>query len=320
VRVTALEIRDVCPRDGLQDHGPAVPTATKAELVRKIHAAGVRSIEMTSFVSPKVVPQLADAAQLISLLPPSELPGTVRSVFVATAGGLERALAAGVDEISTTIPATDGMTQANFRRDRDQMLSEVTAMPAAMPDGVGLSITIAVAFGCPYDGEVPADGVMTLAGALAEAGYRRIFLGDTIGVGTPHQVAFLFRQLSDALPEVRLGAHFHDARGAGVANVIGAVDCGATLIDTSLGGLGGCPFAPGAAGNVATEDVVWVLEDMGFSTGVNTTGIVDSARWLAQALDVPLRSRTPTARRFDWENRAAASTGGQRPTPWTHDD
>jgi hydroxymethylglutaryl-CoA lyase len=195
------------------------------------------------------------------------------------------------------------MTQANFRRGRDQMLAEVVQLLSEVPTGVETSVTIAVAFGCPFDGEVAPDLVRGLATALAEAGYKRILLGDTIGVGNPHQVGRLFAQLRSDLDGVTLGAHFHDARGAAVANVVAAVDSGASLVDAALGGMGGCPFAPGAAGNVATEDVVWVLGDMGFDTGVDRRGVVEAARWLSEALDVPLRSRTPEARRFDWEDQ-----------------
>jgi hydroxymethylglutaryl-CoA lyase len=300
--MTKLELRDVCPRDGLQDYGPEVPTELKAELVRRIHAADVRSIEITSFVSPKAVPQLADAAELLRLLPPERLPGTVRSVFAASRSGVERALAAGVDEISTTVPATDGMTQANFRRDRDAMLDEVVAMRPEIAAGAQSSVTIAVAFGCPFDGPVSADTVLALASRLAEAGYERILLGDTVGVGNPHQVSRLVSRLRSELGSVTLGAHFHDARGVALANVIAAVDAGASMVDAALGGLGGCPFAPGAAGNVATEDVVWALHDLGFDTGVDRAAIIEAANWLADALAVPLCSRTPRARRFEWED------------------
>jgi len=307
--MSVLELRDVCARDGLQDLASHIPTALKAELVKRIHAAGVRSIELTSFVSPKAVPQLADAAELVALLPPDVLDGTLRSVFVANRHGLERALGAGVDEISTTIPATDGMTQANFRRDRDQMLAEVIAMRAAIPSSTAASVTIAVAFGCPFDGVVPPTLVIQLAHQLAEAGYARILLGDTIGVGNPHQVHDLFGQLSAELDSITLGAHFHDARGVGIANVVAALDAGARLVDSALGGLGGCPFAPGAAGNVATEDVVWLLDALGYETGIDPGLVVDAARWLSNALDVPLHSRTPDAKRFDWENQYHNAVG-----------
>jgi hydroxymethylglutaryl-CoA lyase len=306
-----IELRDVCPRDGLQDHGAFVPTETKAELVRRLHGAGLRSIEVTSFVSPKAIPQLADAAELCELIPGAALPGTLRSAFVATQGGLERALAAGVDEISTTIPATDGMTQANFRRDRDTMLSEIISLREQIPAGIDASVTVAVAFGCPYDGPVDPALVVELVSKLAVAGYRRILLGDTVGVGNPRQVSELYGELRRQTDDsVVLGAHFHDPRGAGVANVVAAVDAGAALVDAALGGLGGCPFAPGAAGNVATEDVAWLLADLGHTIDADPADVVEAARWLGQTLDVPLRSRTPSARRFDWERtpRPAGAT------------
>jgi isopropylmalate/homocitrate/citramalate synthase len=304
--MTRIELRDVCPRDGLQDLDQPIPTSVKAELVQQLHAAGLRSIEVTSFVSPKAIPQLADAADLSALIPGDTLPGTLRSAFVATQGGLERALAAGIDEISTTIPATDGMTQANFRRDRDQMLEEVIAMRAGLDAGTPASITIAVAFGCPFDGVVSPEQVLGLAERLAEGGYDRILLGDTIGVGDPRQVSTIYRLLRSRLDDrVTLGAHFHDPRGAGIANTVAAVEAGATMVDAALGGLGGCPFAPGAAGNIATEDIAWLLHDMGYTFDGDPAAIVDAARWMGEALDLPLRSRTPKARRFDWESDRA---------------
>ena len=300
--MSRLELRDVCPRDGLQDLDREVPTEVKAELVRRLGAAGVRSVEITSFVSPKAVPQLADAAALCAQVPAESLPHVCRSAFVATQSGLERALAAGVDEISTTIPATDGMTQANFRRNRDTMLGEVAAMRGALDAGMPASVTIAVAFGCPFDGVVAPEQVAGLAERLAEAGYDRILLGDTIGVGDPGQVRALFGLLRSRLPDdLTLGAHFHDPRGAGIANVVAAVETGATMVDAALGGLGGCPFAPGAAGNVATEDVAWLLHDLGYTFDGDPAAIVEAAQWMGKALDLPLRSRTPKARRFDWE-------------------
>jgi len=302
--MTTVELRDVCPRDGLQDFGQPVPTEQKRELVRQIHSAGISSIEVTSFVSPKAVPQLADAAELVEAVRAESLEGAFLSAFVATRGGAERAVAAGVDELSTTVPATDGMTQANFRRDRDTMLQEVAAMRGDFA-GVPMSVTVAVAFGCPFDGAVPASLVVEVSDRLAEAGYERILLGDTIGVGNPHQVTELVGALTERLPQVTIGGHFHDARGSGVANVVAAVDAGATMIDAALAGMGGCPFAPGAAGNVATEDVAWLLHDLGYDTGVDLIAVVEAARWLREVLELPARSRTPEARRFDWEPGAA---------------
>jgi hydroxymethylglutaryl-CoA lyase len=297
---TQIEIRDVSPRDGLQDHAPFVPTTTKAELIRRLAAVGVRSIEVTSFVSPKVVPQLSDAADLCEQLP-SELRNAVRvSAFVGTASWLDRALSCGLDEVSIAVPATDAMSQANFRRDTATMLTEAALMRDHAP-GVEMSATIAVAFGCPYEGSVSLDRVLSLADSLADAGFERILLGDTIGVGNPAQVTEVVTALTQRFPELTIGGHFHDSRGAAVANVVAAVAAGARVIDAALAGIGGCPFAPGAAGNVALEDVVWVLEGMGMTTGIDRVGVTNAARWLADTLEVPLASKTPRHRLFDWE-------------------
>jgi hydroxymethylglutaryl-CoA lyase len=297
---TTLEIRDVSPRDGLQDHAVFVPTATKAELIRRLTDVGVRSVEVTSFVSSKVVPQLADAAELCELLR-DEPPADVRlSGFVGTRSWLARALAWDLDEISIAVPATDTMSQANFRRDTATMLAEAAEMRRMAPD-VAMSVTIAVAFGCPYDGQVPLDRVIQLADSLAAADFDRILLGDTIGVGNPAQVTRMVTALTERFPQIAIGGHFHDSRGAAVANVVAAVEAGATVIDAALAGVGGCPFAPGAAGNVALEDVVWVLEGMGTATGIDRQAVTDAARWLAETLKVSLSSRTPSHRLFDWE-------------------
>ncbi|KUO56331.1 MAG: hypothetical protein APF78_01825 [Sphingomonadales bacterium BRH_c3] len=301
-----IEIRDVCPRDGLQDVTHFIPTAIKFELVKRLYGAGVRSIEATSFVSPRAVPQLADAADLMMMLKAEALPGAVYSVFVANEKGLELAMRAGADEISTTVPASEGMTRANFRIGRGEMLSTVTKLRSTAMD-TPMSVTIATAFGCPHDGPVDAQTVIELADSLADAGYRRLFLGDTVGVGNPHQVADLFGRLRERLQDVELGAHFHDPRGIGLANVVAAIEAGATVVDASLGGLGGCPFAPGASGNVATEDVVWALHAMGYAIEPQPTAIVEAAQWLQQCLDIELTSRTPNACRFAWEDRGEKS-------------
>lgn len=295
-----VEIRDVSPRDGLQDHKPTVPTELKEALVRRVVGAGVRSVEVTSFVSPKVVPQLADAAELTDRLT-VDRPDARLSVFVGTRSWMGKALLARPDEVSVAVPATDEMSQANFRRDVDEMVKEARAM-RHMAAGTGASATVAVAFGCPFAGAVPADRVVALASQLAEAGYERILLGDTIGVADPARSSAMVSRLVRELPTVEIGVHFHDSRGAAVANVVAAVDAGARLVDASLAGIGGCPFAPGAAGNVSLEDVVWVLEGMGIRTGVDREQIAEAGSWLASTLDVPLSSRSPRHRLFDWES------------------
>ncbi len=298
-----VEIRDVSPRDGLQDHFEFVPTTTKTELVRRLAEAGVGSIEVTSFVSPKVVPQLADAADLCEQVlaqRAEQRAGTRFAAFVGTRSWLDNALAWELDEISIAVPATDGMSQANFRRDTVAMLEQAAVMRRDAPETL-MSATVAVAFGCPFDGAVSADRVVSLAASLREAGYDRIFLGDTIGVADPEQVRKVVATLVRSLPDTTIGVHFHDCRGAAVANVVAAVEAGARLVDASLAGIGGCPFAPGAAGNVALEDVVWVLEAMGVRTGIDREAVTDAARWLAETLKIPLGSKTPRHRLFDWE-------------------
>jgi hydroxymethylglutaryl-CoA lyase len=299
--MTTVSIRDVAPRDGLQDQSEFIPTERKLELVRRIYETGVRWIEMTSFVSPKRVPQLADAAELCGAARAEEFPGLERSVFVATRGGVERALSAGVDEISTTVPATDAMTQANFARDRDTMLAEVLAMRADVDQP--MSVTVAVAFACPFEGVVAAEDVLRLVDRLAAGGYRTILFGDTIGYGGPRGVGELFSGATERFPEITFGAHFHDARGAAVANVLTAVEAGGTLVDAALGGLGGCPFAPGAAGNVATEDVVWMLKQAGHDVGIDPRAVADAGRWLPEGLGVETRARASEATWFEWEER-----------------
>lgn len=301
-----IEIRDVSPRDGLQDHAEFVPTDIKASLIRRLVDVGVRSIEVTSFVSPKVVPQLADAADVCKqvLAQPGQDGGRTRfAAFVGTRSWLDTALAWDLDEISMAVPATDGMSQANFRRDTETMLAEAAAMRAQAPERQ-MSATIAVAFGCPLDGAVPLARVIEMGTRLRAAGYERIYLGDTIGVANPGQVKKAVAEMVRELPDATIGVHFHDSRGAAVANVIAAVEAGATLVDASLTGIGGCPFAPNAAGNVALEDVVWVLEAMGIRTGISREGITDAARWLADTLRVPLGSKTPGHLLFDWEASA----------------
>jgi hydroxymethylglutaryl-CoA lyase len=294
-----IEIRDVCPRDGFQDFAGEIPSDQKVAIIKRIAQAGIRSVEASSFVSPKAVPALADAEAVFASL---DLGDVLVGAFVATRSGAERALAAGARELSTTIPATDGMTEANFRRDRATMLGEVKALATEYGSRSDLSVTIAAAFGCPFDGRVSPDEVVRLAEQLADAGYKRILLGDTIGVANPTQVAELYVRLTSALDGITFGAHFHDARGAGIANVVAAVAHGATLVDGALAGMGGCPFAPGAAGNVATEDVAWLLADLGYAIDPDLRAIAEAAAWLETELDLPLRGRVARARRFDWED------------------
>jgi hydroxymethylglutaryl-CoA lyase len=297
--VSAVTVREVAPRDGLQDRAAILSTEDKLRLVLRLIEAGIRWAEVTSFVSPSRVPQLADAAELCARLHAEPLGVFQTSAFAATRGGMERALAAQVDEVSTTLPATDAMTQSNFGRDRATMLREVVEMRAASP--AAMSVTIAVAFACPFEGRVAPSTVLDLIDTLASAGYDTVLLGDTIGFANPRAVSELVAAAVERFQGLSIGAHFHDARGAGIANVVAAVEAGAGVVDASLGGIGGCPFAPGAAGNVATEDVVWVLEQAGFSTGLQPSRLADAARWMSSELAIATSSRSPSAREFEWE-------------------
>lgn len=288
----SISIRDVCMRDGLQDLKRVVPTNVKLDLAVKLYDAGVRWLEATSFVSATRVPQLADAERLCGELRLLGLEGLTLSAFAATRTGALRALAAEVDEISMTVPATDATSEANFGRTSKEMLQEVLSA-AECRKRADMAVTISVAFSCPFEGPVPPERVLQLVEPLVIEGYSTIFLGDTNGMATPTQVSKLVQAVADEFPDTRVGCHFHDARGAGIANVLAAIDAGCTAVDSSLGGLGGCPFIPEAAGNVPTEDVVSLLSDMGFSTGVDPTRAARAALWMADALDVPLKSKAP---------------------------
>lgn len=289
-----IQIREVCPRDGLQDHPIFVSTEAKLELISRLHAAGMRRIEVTSFVSATAVPQMADAASVCAGLKRLALDGCEVSAFAATRAGATRAVEAGVGEISVAVAATDAMNHANFGRSTGAMLDELHAI-AQMNGDTTLTATVAVAFGCPYAGDVLPHRVLSIAHELVDAGYRTIFLGDTIGIGTPERVSELVVEMGREFPEIAIGAHFHDRDGQALDNVRAAIDSGILLIDTSLGGLGGCPFAPGAGGNVATEDVVVLLETRGIETGASTATLDDAAAWLRTTLSLPQRT-VPTSR------------------------
>jgi len=297
-----VRFRDVTPRDGLQDQKREWTLEEKVELIQRLWEAGCSWIEATSFVNPRVVPQLADAAELCAIVVPQRPPGTMLSAFAATPRGAASAIEAGVDEISTAVPATDGMSQANFRRSTDQMLDELAAIRALAPE-LPMSATIAVAFGCPFDGPVTPDRVVHLATQLVSAGYDTIMLGDTVGVGSPRLVAATVLALRAELPQqIELGLHMHDPRGSAVANVVAGVQAGASIVDGAVGGLGGCPFAPGAAGNVASEDVAWVLGEADDDyLGPAAGALVPVARWIRDDLGVPVRSNMVSVEPFAWE-------------------
>ena len=279
----AVELVDVAPRDGLQNESAVLDTPTKLELVNRLIAAGVRRIEVASFAHPKRVPSMADADTLCAGLPRG---GDVRfSGLVLNEKGYERAMRAGLDEVTMVVVSTDTFSEKNqglSTKAAAEQWCRIAAM--ARQDGIRSSVTIAAAFGCPYEGVVPIERVAEVASAVAGGGPDEIVMADTIGVGVPTQVDEIVSVLHQIAPGVPLRGHFHDTRNTAVANAAAALRSGVTALDASVGGIGGCPFAPGATGNVATEDLVYALEGMGTATGIDLMELVAIVPWLEDQL------------------------------------
>jgi hydroxymethylglutaryl-CoA lyase len=293
-----VEMVEVGPRDGLQNEAAIVSTADKLELIRRAIDYGIRRIEVTSFVNPKKVPQLADAEELAALLPDRDDVTFIG--LVLNRRGAERALATGrIDELGAVCVTSDTFGIRNQGQSSEESLAaamEIVALAKAA--GRSGQITIATAFGCPFEGMVAIDRVVEMAKRAADASPREIALADTIGVGVPAQVSEMVGRVRDAIGGLPVRVHFHNTRGTGIANVWAAVNEGAATVDASLGGLGGCPFAPGAAGNVATEDVIYMLERSGIQTGVMLPQVVEAAEWLAGVMGRPLPAMVSKAPAF----------------------
>ncbi|AJA08157.1 hydroxymethylglutaryl-CoA lyase [Sphingopyxis fribergensis] len=289
---------EVGPRDGLQNETRIVSTADKLALIHRAIDFGVRRIEVTSFVNPKKVPQLADAEDLVAMLPDR---GDVTYIgLVLNRRGAERALATGrIDELGAVCVTSDSFGIRNQGQNSDESLAaamEIVALAKAA--GRGGQITIATAFGCPFEGEIAIDRVVEMAKRAADASPREIALADTIGVGVPARVSEMVGRVREAVGDLPVRVHFHNTRGTGIANVWAAVNEGAATVDASLGGLGGCPFAPGAAGNVATEDVIYMLEKSGVETGIALPQVVEAAGWLAGVMGRALPAMVSKAPAF----------------------
>jgi len=279
----AVDLVEVAPRDGLQNESALLDTRTKLDLIDRLIAAGVRRIEVASFAHPGRVPSMADADALCAALP--ERGGVSFSGLVLNEKGYERARRAELDEVTMVVVATDTFSEKNqglTTRAAAEQWGRIAAL--ADRDGIRASVTIAAAFGCPYEGLVPIERVAEVAAAVAAGGPDEIVLADTIGVGVPTQVDQIVSVLHQAAPGVRLRGHFHDTRNTAVANAAAALRAGVTALDASVGGIGGCPFAPGATGNVATEDLVYALEGMGVATGIDLTELVGIVPWLEDQL------------------------------------
>lgn len=280
-----IEIVEVAPRDGLQSDGATLSTATKVELIERCMGAGLRRIEVASFVNPKRVPQMADAEAVLEALPERDDVSYIG--LVLNRRGMERAAATKVDEINAVVAATEEFAHRNQGMSLDDTIATAAdVIAAAREAGLASSVTVSTAFGCPYEFEVPVDALAEVARRVADARPDEIALADTIGVAVPTDVRARIDAVRAAIdPAVRLRVHFHNTRNTGLANVAAAVEVGIGVVDASLGGIGGCPFAPNATGNVPTEDVVYLLERMGHRTGVDLDVLLGEVAWLEATLD-----------------------------------
>jgi len=294
-----VRIYEVGPRDGLQNEATPVPTATKVRFIELLVDAGLREIEATSFVAPRAIPQLADADELIAALP--RAAGVRYPVLVPNERGLARAEAAGVDAIAVFTAATDAFTEANIGMTVDASLRAFgPVLGRAAELGWWRRGYVSTAFGCPYTGRVEPERAVVVGVRLLELGAEEICFGDTIGVGVPNQVAALTSlAVEDGIPLERIAFHFHDTRGTALANVVAGLDSGVRCFDSAAGGTGGCPYAPGAAGNLATEDLVYLLDASGWETGVSLSGVLAAARFIADALGHPLATKVGQAGGWD---------------------
>ncbi len=283
----AVEIVEVGPRDGLQNEPTVLPIAAKVDFIERALAAGIRRVEVASFVSPRRVPAMADAEGVLAGL--SKRPGVHYVGLVLNRRGFDRALAAGCSEIGMAVFATDTFNERNQGATTAASIAawlEIAA--AAHAAGIRPQITVSAAFGCPFEGEVAAARVVDIATRVAAGRPVEIALADTIGVGVPSQVTELIGRVREALPGMPVRCHFHNTRNTGLANAYAAVAAGAVALDASIGGIGGCPFAPAATGNIPTEDLVYMLARMGIATGIDLEALLGTSRWLQEQLGRPV--------------------------------
>ncbi len=283
-----IEIVEVGPRDGLQSESQVLSTDHKVEFVRRLTAAGLRRIEVASFVNPKRVPQMADAEAVLAALAPDAAQARFIGL-VLNVKGFERARAAGCTEVGMAIAATESFSQRNQGCSVDEGIAswlEIAALARAA--GIRAQVTISTVFGCPFEGEVSPARVVEIAERLAAGQPDEIAIADTIGVAVPTQVTGLLRALQPALPKTKWRAHFHNTRNTGLANAYAAAEAGVSALDASCGGIGGCPFAPAATGNIPTEDLIYMLHRMGRDTGVDLPALIDTSRWLQSVLQHPV--------------------------------
>ncbi len=278
-----VRIVEVGPRDGLQNEARSIPAAVKIELIERLVACGLRSVEATSFVSPKWVPQLADAAEVFAGL--RKQPAIRYPVLVPNLQGLERALAVGVQEVAVFAAASEAFSQRNINASIAESLQRFAPlMDKASEAGVSVRGYVSTVLGCPYQGDVALADVVRVAKQLYQAGCYEISLGDTIGVGTPRQARAMLQAVASEIPMSALAVHFHDTWGQAIANIHACLEAGVRIIDSAVAGLGGCPYAAGASGNVATEDVVYLLDGLGLTHGVDLAALAETGEWISAQL------------------------------------
>ena len=289
-----VRIIEVGPRDGLQNEAHKVSTATKIELIRRLADAGLKSIEVTSFVSPKWVPQMADAAKVMAGL--ERRAGVSYPVLTPNMRGLEAALAAGAKEVAVFGAASETFSQKNINCSIAESLDRFRPMVAAAKEAdVKVRGYVSCVLGCPYQGEIAATAVAEVAHALFEMGCYEVSLGDTIGSGTPEKTKVMIEAVARRVPLKKIAGHFHDTWGMAIANIYAALQLGVSAFDSSVAGLGGCPYAAGASGNVATEDLVWLLKGLGLDSGVDLLSLIDTAQWISAELGREPASRVARA-------------------------
>jgi isopropylmalate/homocitrate/citramalate synthase len=285
-----VAVVEVGPRDGLQNERAPISTADKIEFVDRLSAAGLPVIEVSAFVSPKWVPQMADAAEVFAGITPR--PGTRYTALVPNLAGLERAITVGVTEVAVFAASTETFSRKNINQSIDDSLANYQQVcDRAIAAGLRVRGYLSTAFGCPYEGAVDVDRVATVAERLLTLGVFEVAVSDTIGIAHPGQVASTLERLLSRIPRERIALHFHDTRGTALANVLTALSFGVATFDASAGGLGGCPYAPGAAGNLATNDLIYMLEGAGVETGVSLPKLTEATAFIASRVDHPLTSK-----------------------------
>ncbi|HSF47946.1 MAG TPA: hydroxymethylglutaryl-CoA lyase [Burkholderiales bacterium] len=312
-----LYIQEVAPRDGFQIEPKFIPTEQKIALVNRLSRTGLAKIEVTSFVSPKAIPALADAETVMRQI--DRVPGVEYAALVPNVRGCERALGCGVDEINLVMSASQSHNRANLRMSCEQSLAQFADVTKIAQGKVFINASLSTTFGCPFEGDVPESRVFELVEKFLEIGIQGVSLCDTTGMANPAQVERLCAAVKIRWPQVQFTAHFHNTRGMGLANAIAAIEGGIDRFDASLGGLGGCPYAPGASGNVCTEDLVHMFETMGYRTGVDLDALLAAAQGLPEIVghDIPgqVMKAGRSTRRYAKPPEQVGSMLGQSPAP-----